>query len=168
MPLRDKIKRPFSRLKKFAGGLAPGRSSSSINDHVQSSSLEPIAPDPASPPPVPNEPPAPSPEQSAPKTALVHGRAPGQLSSPINDHGQNNSPGPGPVAVNPVSSSPGPSDPPAPSTERSAKKTAWGALKTSLGLLQESADAFGPLKSAMGGLNRCIAIFEVCVCVCAN
>jgi hypothetical protein len=41
------------------------------------------------------------------------------------------------------------------------KETAWAGLKTFLGLLNESSDAFGSLKSAIGGINGCIEIFEV-------
>jgi hypothetical protein len=50
---------------------------------------------------------------------------------------------------------------PASNTTQSAKHTAWAGLKILLGLLNESADAFGPLKSAVGGISRCIEIFEV-------
>ncbi|KAF8604120.1 hypothetical protein BDV93DRAFT_507794 [Ceratobasidium sp. AG-I] len=57
-----------------------------------------------------------------------------------------------------------PAQPPPSSTDdhgqSRAKNTAWAALKTSIGLLKESADAFGPLKSAIGGISRCIEIFE--------
>lgn len=42
-----------------------------------------------------------------------------------------------------------------------AKSTAWAGLKTLLKVLESSADAFGPLKSAIGGLNQCIDIYEV-------
>jgi hypothetical protein len=50
---------------------------------------------------------------------------------------------------------------PPPSTVQTATKTAWSGLKTFLGLLNESADAFGPLKSAVGGINRCSEIYDV-------
>lgn len=96
---------------------------------------------------------------------LVHlpsgDRTPEQPSTPsANDSGQR-SPSQ-PINFGPVSPSPGPNKPPAPSPERSAKNAAWAALKTSLGLLQESAKAFGPLKTAVGGISGCIEIFEVC------
>lgn len=42
-----------------------------------------------------------------------------------------------------------------------AKSTAWAGLKTLLKVLESSSDAFGPLKSAIGGLNQCIDIYEV-------
>lgn len=45
--------------------------------------------------------------------------------------------------------------------ERSGKSTAWSGLKTLLVLLDKSADAFGPLKSAVGGILGCIDIYEV-------
>ncbi|KAL5634270.1 hypothetical protein ACGC1H_006175 [Rhizoctonia solani] len=38
--------------------------------------------------------------------------------------------------------------------------TAWSGAKTLLVVLESSADAFGPLKSAIGGLNKCIDIYE--------
>ena len=44
---------------------------------------------------------------------------------------------------------------------RSANDTAWSGLKTLLDLLNASADAFGPLKSAVGGISECINIYEV-------
>ncbi|KAF8593782.1 hypothetical protein BDV93DRAFT_582463, partial [Ceratobasidium sp. AG-I] len=50
--------------------------------------------------------------------------------------------------------------PTSPDPERGGKSTAWSGLKTLLGLLNESADAFGPLKSAVGGISRCIEIYE--------
>ena len=40
---------------------------------------------------------------------------------------------------------------------------AWSGVKTLLAVLESSSDAFGPLKSAVGGLNKCISIYEVCV-----
>ncbi|KAG8692358.1 hypothetical protein FRC09_011247, partial [Ceratobasidium sp. 395] len=47
--------------------------------------------------------------------------------------------------------------------EREARETehiAWSGLKTLLGVLSRSADAFGPLKSAVGTFSRCVEIFE--------
>ncbi|KAG8703953.1 hypothetical protein FRC09_003852 [Ceratobasidium sp. 395] len=43
---------------------------------------------------------------------------------------------------------------------RDVKDTVWCGVTTLLGVLKESSDAFGPLKSAVGGLSRCIEIFE--------
>ncbi|CAE6510283.1 unnamed protein product [Rhizoctonia solani] len=40
------------------------------------------------------------------------------------------------------------------------RKVTGTGLKTLWGALESSADAFGPLKSAIGGLNRCVEIFE--------
>ncbi|KAG9119925.1 hypothetical protein FRC07_004817, partial [Ceratobasidium sp. 392] len=40
------------------------------------------------------------------------------------------------------------------------KTTAWSGLKTLLGVLDASADAFGPLKSAVGELLNCIDVYE--------
>ncbi|KAJ1305539.1 hypothetical protein OPQ81_000544 [Rhizoctonia solani] len=37
---------------------------------------------------------------------------------------------------------------------------AWSGIGTLLAVLESSADAFGPLKSAIGGLNKCIGIYE--------
>ncbi|EUC57206.1 vegetative incompatibility protein HET-E-1 [Rhizoctonia solani AG-3 Rhs1AP] len=37
---------------------------------------------------------------------------------------------------------------------------AWSGLKTLLQILESSSDAFGPLKSAISGLNKCIDIYE--------
>ena len=42
-----------------------------------------------------------------------------------------------------------------------AKRVAWNGLKAALGLLEKSADAFHPLKSAVGGLVTCLDLFEV-------
>ncbi|KAG8711287.1 hypothetical protein FRC09_020684 [Ceratobasidium sp. 395] len=44
---------------------------------------------------------------------------------------------------------------------REMDHVAWSGLKTLLGVLNRSADAFGPLKSAFDGFSRCIEIFEV-------
>ncbi|KAG9089441.1 hypothetical protein FS749_001324, partial [Ceratobasidium sp. UAMH 11750] len=44
--------------------------------------------------------------------------------------------------------------------KQSFKDTAWAGLKTLLGVLNESVDAFPPLKSAIGGLVRCIEIYD--------
>ena len=38
---------------------------------------------------------------------------------------------------------------------------AWSGLETALRLLNKSADAFPPLKSAVGGLLACIDLAEV-------
>ncbi|KAG8795569.1 hypothetical protein FRC12_012666 [Ceratobasidium sp. 428] len=43
---------------------------------------------------------------------------------------------------------------------RNINNTVWSGVKTLLGVLKKSSDAFGPLKSAVGGLSRCIEIFE--------
>ncbi|KAJ1304983.1 hypothetical protein OPQ81_000026 [Rhizoctonia solani] len=37
---------------------------------------------------------------------------------------------------------------------------AWSGMKTLLDVVESSADAFGPFKSVIGALNRCIAIYE--------
>lgn len=50
---------------------------------------------------------------------------------------------------------------PAPSTARKVLSTAWSGLETALRLLEKSADAFPPLKSAVGGLLACINLAEV-------
>ncbi|KAF8601281.1 hypothetical protein BDV93DRAFT_510197 [Ceratobasidium sp. AG-I] len=42
--------------------------------------------------------------------------------------------------------------------ERSGTNTAWSGLKTLIELLNASADAFGPLKSAVGGISKFIEI----------
>ncbi|KAG8688175.1 hypothetical protein FRC08_011585, partial [Ceratobasidium sp. 394] len=47
-----------------------------------------------------------------------------------------------------------------PASKQPFKDTAWAGLKTLLGVLSESADAFPPLKSAVGGLVRCIEIYD--------
>ncbi|KAF8598381.1 hypothetical protein BDV93DRAFT_512595 [Ceratobasidium sp. AG-I] len=65
-----------------------------------------------------------------------------------------------PVSVPHVLSSLNSTGLPAPSGERRGNKAAWAALKTSLGLLYESANAFGSLKSVIGGISQCIDIFE--------
>ncbi|KAG8700252.1 hypothetical protein FRC09_006088, partial [Ceratobasidium sp. 395] len=43
---------------------------------------------------------------------------------------------------------------------RGTKHTAWSGLTAFLGVLNRSADAFGPLKSAVSGFSQCIEIFE--------
>ncbi|KAG8784663.1 hypothetical protein FRC12_018420 [Ceratobasidium sp. 428] len=48
-----------------------------------------------------------------------------------------------------------------PSDTQSAKHTAWAGLKTLLNVLNDSTDAFAPLKSAFSGLWSCIETFEV-------
>ncbi|KAF8593877.1 hypothetical protein BDV93DRAFT_502347, partial [Ceratobasidium sp. AG-I] len=47
-----------------------------------------------------------------------------------------------------------------PSAERNNKEAAWSGLKTLLGLLDGGAEAFEPLKSAVGGILKCIDIYE--------
>ena len=42
-----------------------------------------------------------------------------------------------------------------------ARSVAWNGLETALRLLEKSADAFPPLKSAVGGLVACLDLFEV-------
>lgn len=37
----------------------------------------------------------------------------------------------------------------------------WDGLKTLLGVLESSAKMFGPLKSAISGLNECVEIYDV-------
>lgn len=160
MPFHNKIKQGFSRFKDRVRGLASEQSSSSISDHAQSNAPEPVTLDPMSPSSGLNDPPAPSTGPSAKRTASIRGHAPGQPStSSTNNHSRSNPLEP--VVVDPVVP-PVSSDPPVPSAERGAKKTAWAALKMSLGLLQKSAEEFGPLKSAVEGISRCMEIFEVC------
>ncbi|KAG8749219.1 hypothetical protein FRC11_011521, partial [Ceratobasidium sp. 423] len=54
-----------------------------------------------------------------------------------------------------------PSSPtPAANSPPEKESIAWSGVKTLLQVLESSADAFGPLKSAVGGLNKCIDIFE--------
>ena len=43
-----------------------------------------------------------------------------------------------------------------------AGSVAWSGLDTGLRLLEKSADAFPPLKSAVAGLLACLDLFEVC------
>ena len=45
-----------------------------------------------------------------------------------------------------------------------ARSVAWKGLETALRLLEKSADAFPPLKSAVGGLLACLDLFEVGYC----
>ncbi|KAG9122010.1 hypothetical protein FRC07_001789, partial [Ceratobasidium sp. 392] len=45
-------------------------------------------------------------------------------------------------------------------SKRALKGAAWSGLNTLIDVLNESTDAFGPLKSAFGGLSRCIEIYE--------
>ncbi|KAG8690945.1 hypothetical protein FRC09_011785 [Ceratobasidium sp. 395] len=51
---------------------------------------------------------------------------------------------------------------PAPTLEANTSKlhTAWSGLRTLLSVLDKSADAFGPLKSAVGGLVACLELYE--------
>ncbi|EUC55101.1 vegetative incompatibility protein HET-E-1, putative [Rhizoctonia solani AG-3 Rhs1AP] len=44
--------------------------------------------------------------------------------------------------------------------ERRAKKIKWSGLNTLSGILKLGAETFSPLESAIGGLERCIGIFE--------
>lgn len=46
---------------------------------------------------------------------------------------------------------------------KAAGKSSWPGLKMLSGVLESSAGAFGPLKSTVGGLKRCIDIYEVCI-----
>ncbi|KAG8723956.1 hypothetical protein FRC09_000992 [Ceratobasidium sp. 395] len=46
---------------------------------------------------------------------------------------------------------------------QSAKHTAWAGLKTLLSVLNDSTDAFAPLKPAFSGLWSCVEIFEVSI-----
>ncbi|QRW10522.1 Vegetative incompatibility protein HET-E-1 [Ceratobasidium sp. AG-Ba] len=49
----------------------------------------------------------------------------------------------------------------APSEENiSTRQTVWAGVKTLLAVLDGNSNAFGPLKSAVGGINKCIEIFE--------
>ncbi|KAH7337855.1 hypothetical protein B0J17DRAFT_439257 [Rhizoctonia solani] len=41
-----------------------------------------------------------------------------------------------------------------------ARQVAWAGIKTAFSVLEASADAFAPLKSVIGGLNRCIEVCE--------
>ncbi|KDN36607.1 hypothetical protein RSAG8_10710, partial [Rhizoctonia solani AG-8 WAC10335] len=54
----------------------------------------------------------------------------------------------------PAASSPEANNQPAKSS------VAWSGVKTLLKALESSSDAFGPLKSAIGGLNKCIDIYD--------
>ncbi|KAG8713817.1 hypothetical protein FRC08_012765 [Ceratobasidium sp. 394] len=47
-----------------------------------------------------------------------------------------------------------------PTQSTSAGNTTWAGFKTLHGVLKGSSDAFGPLKSAVGGLSRCIETVE--------
>ncbi|KAF8601240.1 hypothetical protein BDV93DRAFT_510167 [Ceratobasidium sp. AG-I] len=47
-----------------------------------------------------------------------------------------------------------------PGAERSAKSTTWSGLKTLLDLLNVCSDAFGPFKSAVGGISKLIDIYD--------
>ncbi|QRV96187.1 WD repeat-containing protein [Ceratobasidium sp. AG-Ba] len=47
-----------------------------------------------------------------------------------------------------------------PEESKSTGQTVWAGVKTLLAVLDASSDAFGPLKSAVGGINKCIEIFE--------
>jgi hypothetical protein len=69
------------------------------------------------------------------------------------------SPAPNP-SIGTALASPLPISSASPSTIQNVKHTTWSGVKTFLELLNESADAFGPLKSAVGGINRLIEIFE--------
>ncbi|KAF8595115.1 hypothetical protein BDV93DRAFT_528918 [Ceratobasidium sp. AG-I] len=92
--------------------------------------------------------------QSAPATPIA---LPANLPAPVSQNNTSGSPAvqsgaPIQVTSSTTITTPGP--------ERSVKGTAWSGLKTLLELLNESADAFGPLKSAVGGISRCIEIYE--------
>ncbi|QRV81749.1 Notchless protein [Ceratobasidium sp. AG-Ba] len=47
-----------------------------------------------------------------------------------------------------------------PDESKSKGQTVWAGVKTLLAVLDAASDAFGPLKSAVGGINKCIEIFE--------
>jgi hypothetical protein len=68
---------------------------------------------------------------------------------------KNRAPGSTRASTSPANANPSSSAP------SNAKQTAWAGFKTFLKLLNASADAFGPLKSAVGGISQCIEIFEV-------
>ncbi|KAF8594416.1 hypothetical protein BDV93DRAFT_529331 [Ceratobasidium sp. AG-I] len=92
--------------------------------------------------------------QSAPATPIA---LPANLPAPVSQNNTSGSPAvqsgaPIQVTSSTTITTPGP--------ERSVKGTAWSGLKTLLELLNESADAFGPLKSAVGGISKCIEIYE--------
>lgn len=46
--------------------------------------------------------------------------------------------------------------------ERSGKHIAWSGLKTLMEILNNSADAFPPLKSAIGGILTFVKVYDVC------
>ncbi|EUC53476.1 vegetative incompatibility protein HET-E-1, partial [Rhizoctonia solani AG-3 Rhs1AP] len=50
--------------------------------------------------------------------------------------------------------------PPGADKKPAKRSIAWSGIKTLLQVLESSSDAFGPLKSAIGDLNKCIDIYE--------
>ncbi|KAG9124833.1 hypothetical protein FRC07_010074 [Ceratobasidium sp. 392] len=45
-------------------------------------------------------------------------------------------------------------------TDKTEKRSAWPALSSLVGALDEGASAFGPIKSVVDGISRCIDIYE--------
>jgi hypothetical protein len=165
MPVRQRLKRWLRRDRNLLGGSSgastPGQSTStSVNVDASNSTPPPIirtpdiAPEPA------NDLPSPSfmatnLQTDGPQPAITIAVRPlaAELSTAI-------STGPNPT-TNPATPSTTPAMFAPPSTVQKVQQTAWSGLKVFLGLLSESADGFEPLKSAVGGINRCIEIYEV-------
>jgi hypothetical protein len=167
MPFRKNLKRIFHRDKSRSPGPSrpdtPDQLSSTLgNINITSNAPPPVTPDHAVSPHLPNV--------VASPTVLV-GTTPIASTQTVTVTTSLIPPAPNVPSItvwpasNPTVNSALPGTPPIESPSQSVlqnvKHTTWSGLKTFLGLLNESADAFGPLKSAVGGINRCIEIFEV-------
>jgi hypothetical protein len=164
MPIRQRIKRLFKRDIDPLGGSSrastPDQSTStSANVHVSYSSPALLPHAPMVSPGLPTNIgspglPAPTDRTNSDQPDLVAtSRSPASTPPKVQ-------PRPGAIADPTLSVSASAAAPP-PSTVHGPTKIAWSGVKTFLGLLNESADAFGPLKSAVGGIVRCIEIYEV-------
>lgn len=164
MPIRKRIKRLKNDIKDRLGLSSPGRSTTSLPNTRQ--------PSPSPVPQTSQRPVTPLPETSASSAQIDDGS---RLLSPTSlVQSQVIATITTSVLPIPVPDSPPSVPAPAPALASSQtlcsnevtdvermKSTAWAGLKTLLKVLDASADIFPPLKSAVGGLNQCIDIFEV-------
>jgi hypothetical protein len=148
-----KLKNPFHRRKLgvedrsqlYSSLDVPSASTVSLNDNISKSSI---------PPAVPNQ------SQDTlvnPRTASLHSSAPSRVDTankvPVEKADR--------PRIEECSTSLKPSQQ---SALVKAGSVAWKGLETALRLLERSADAFPPLKSAVGGLVACLDLSQVNYC----
>lgn len=164
MSVGKRIRRWKNEFKDWAGLSSPGQSTTSLPDMRQ---------------------PSPSPVPQTLQRSVTPLPNTTSSSAQIDSGSQLLSPPNGPVPSQPIASmaasgppspvpdsqpslhvppaSPDPSQTMHSNEETKMKLMAWSGLKVLLKVLDASGDVFPPLKSAVGGLNQCIDIFEVCL-----